>query len=333
MVWMYNNNDLEWIFPEEEKREIIIVFNPDVPIPPFDVNIQHILQKLPGWQKKNEKYLGGREYNVKFSNQLPVGGNMTDIIGEHIESCSRVILILTPSFLQWYWSQHWFQVAYASSKLIVVELELPLDQEKELEIELSKTKNNAIRSYMTCFNRKIFKRKTILKWTGDIEDRNFWRRLAYLLPHQHPMTSSEDDIEIGKPILPPPEQEWPPQWYYPDFSLNFARRKLINMLRQTKGSYLVIDRCDGESQIVSGYYLIVLHEASKPYVYGINFSVPQDNNKKKLYLIDLESNKMWDNRIHDSLTDLIDHYSVDENTDTSLNTSNLKLVQPYIYNR
>ena len=168
----------------------------------------------------------------------------------------------------------------------------------------------------------------ILKWTGKIDDKRFWRRLSYLLPHQcHNINNIKDteqnaneDNDLDQPMINDHLQDANEDMiqdigYYPNLTITSAALKLYTMPHKTSGTYLVVKHRCKEDKAPISYHLIVLHEKfGKPYSYEISKVLV--NGEMKLNVDKL------DTRVHNNLRDLIEYYQIDSN-------SNLRLAQPY----
>ena len=323
-ISLYNHRYAGRFFPEEEDGPIYQkkpIYIPGEDEPKLALYLIKTLEK--NWKNINQKYLLGRKYKVKYhARDLPIGGYITEHINNFIKECSRTIIILTPDFLKSHWCQHYFQIAYAANKIVVVEVELSPDQHTELKEELNKSHNKSIRNYLTSFQRKTFKRKSILKWSGSIDDKAFWRQLSYILPHQHhdiqPVDVTDETTDhVNHPLIRVvPHDTNKYIGYYPDLTIATAALKLYSMPHKTSGTFLLVRHLDEDEETKLLYHLIVLHETfGKPYSYEISKVLVGDETKLNLEKID--------SRVHNNLVDLIEFYKIDSN-------SNLKLTQPYM---
>ena len=86
------------------------------------------------------------------------------------------------------WCRDEFVFALSQDKAIFIKLKLRDKQEKELNKLLLKQENAPINFYLGT--------RTYLNWSGEIKDKDFWRWIAYLLPHKKPESDKLDSNDI-----------------------------------------------------------------------------------------------------------------------------------------
>ena len=128
-------------------------------------------------KKHNKKYLRGRKYQTLYHERDFVAGELiTQNIKNCVDRCRKALILLTPAFLNSQWSRDEFVIAQSQDKAIFIRLKLDKDQEDELNELLSKPENAPIKLNLET--------RTYLKWSGEMDDKEFWKWLAYLLPHK-----------------------------------------------------------------------------------------------------------------------------------------------------
>ena len=137
-------------------------------------------------KKHNKKYLRGRKYQTLYHERDFVAGELiTQNIKNCVDRCRKALILLTPAFLNSQWSRDEFVIAQSQDKAIFIRLKLDKDQEDELNELLSKPENAPIKLNLET--------RTYLKWSGEMDDKEFWKWLAYLLPHKKPGSSRSDE--------------------------------------------------------------------------------------------------------------------------------------------
>ena len=109
------------------------------------------------------------------------GEFITANIKNCVDRCRKALIILTPSFINSEWCRDEFVIAQSQDKAIFIKLKLNEEQEKQLSELLSKPENAPIKLNLET--------RTYLKWSGKVDDKEFWRWVAYLLPHKQPESS------------------------------------------------------------------------------------------------------------------------------------------------
>jgi hypothetical protein len=136
----------------------------------------------------NRKLLGGRIYQTLYHERDFEPG---EFISKNIKNCvdksRRALIILTPSFLRSEWCREEYVIAQSQQKAVFIKMKLDEDEEKELNRLLALTENKPIKENLET--------RTYLKWTGKENDKEFWKWLAYLLPHKK-SESSEGFLNI-----------------------------------------------------------------------------------------------------------------------------------------
>ena len=170
---LYSDPLYAGLFPDQEDGEVFLVHVDD------DLD-QFVLLKdtLEGNNKKgNKKQLGGRTYKTLYHERDFIPGDMiTENIVRCVTKSRRTLILLTPSFLKSDWSRDEFCIAQRDDKALFIKIKLNDSQEKELDRLLSLPENAPIKLHLNT--------RTYLKWTGEEKDREFWKWLAYLLPHK-----------------------------------------------------------------------------------------------------------------------------------------------------
>ena len=163
--------------PKGQNGEICIIHSEQ------DFNYFEILQKTleGGDRRSNEKYLHRRKYKtscqkIKFNVEEGVAANFSDLtIG-----CNKVLVLFTPSLLKSQWSQ----ISFPKEKAVFIKVKLDYNQEVELNDLLQKPENRFVKQ---CLETKWSSQ--MVQWSGHLNDKEFWKSLAYLLPHEKPDSS------------------------------------------------------------------------------------------------------------------------------------------------
>merc|ERR1712018_49503 len=90
------------------------------------------------------------------------------------------------------WSRDEFFIARSQGKAVFIRVALDEKQEEELNELLGKPENAPIKINLET--------RTYLKWSGEIDDRDFWTKIAYQLPHKQ-ATSTEGGLKDTLKLL------------------------------------------------------------------------------------------------------------------------------------
>ena len=141
------------------------------------------------FKKYNKKYLRGRKYDTLYHERdFEPGEFITTNIKNCVDKCRKALILLTPAFINSQWCRDEFVIAQRQDKAIFIRLKLDDEQEKELNELLSKQENAPIKLNLET--------RTYLSWSGEIADKEFWRWIAYLLPHKKPESDKGNSKNI-----------------------------------------------------------------------------------------------------------------------------------------
>ena len=173
------------LFPNGKDGDIFLI-HVDDDIDHFKI-LNNMLERTdPKFKKENRKYLRGRKYTTLYHERDFVAGELITVnIKNCVNKCQKAFILLSPSLLKSQWCRDEFVIAQSQDKAIFIKLKLNEAQENELNELLLKPENAPIKLNLET--------RTYLKWSGAINDKQFWRWVAYLLPHKQP--ESNDDIQ------------------------------------------------------------------------------------------------------------------------------------------
>ena len=186
-------------FPDEQEKKGIFIVHVDDDLNHF-VCIKDSLEgtnnKDVPWNGRilNKNYLGGRIYKTLYHERDFIPGVL---IPENIKRCitksSRVLIILTPTLIKSEWCREEFYFANLYEKAIVIRMKLNEKEESELqellELDANKSIDNPLKSH------------TYIKWNGLENDADFWKSLAYSLPHKKAQLPSGSLVTLMKRIF------------------------------------------------------------------------------------------------------------------------------------
>ena len=186
-------------FPEEKEKKGIFIVHVDNDLDCF-ICIKDTLEgtnnRDVSWNGRflNKNYLGGRKYNTLYHERdFKPGVLIPENIMQCITKSSRVLIILTPSLIKSDWCREEFYWANLYKKAIVIRMKRNENEESEIQDLLKLDVNKTIDMHM--------KRITYIKWNGSENDTDFWRKLAYSLPHKKAETPSDSFVTLMKRIF------------------------------------------------------------------------------------------------------------------------------------
>ena len=177
------------LFPDGEDGDVFLI-HVDEDFLHFEI-LRDMLEGVDKkFKKYNKKYLRGRKYDTLYHERdFEPGEFITKNIKNCVDKCRKALILLTPAFINSQWCRDEFVIAQSQDKAIFIRLKLDDEQEKELNELLSKQENAPIKLNLET--------RTYLNWSGEIADKEFWRWIAYLLPHKKP----ESDQGKSKSIV------------------------------------------------------------------------------------------------------------------------------------
>jgi serine/threonine protein kinase len=190
-VVLYSMDWISKIFPDEKDDDLgIFIVHVDDDLKSF-VCLKDTLEGINKGRILNKKYLRGRTYKSLYHERDFIPGVL---IPENIKRCitksSRVLIILTPTLLKSDWCREEFYFANLYEKAIVIKMKLNGDEESELQTLLTLNANKTIDNHL--------KSHTYIKWNGLGNDADFWKKLAYSLPHKKAELPSVSFVTLMK---------------------------------------------------------------------------------------------------------------------------------------
>ena len=176
------------LFPDGEDGAVFLI-HVDEDLVHFEI-LKDMLEGVDKkFKKHNKKYLRGRKYETLYHERdFEPGERITTNIKNCVDKCRKALILLTPDFINSQWCRDEFVIAQSQEKAVFIRLKLSDEQEQELNNLLSKPENAPIKLNLET--------RTYLSWTGEIADKEFWRWIAYLLPHKKPESDKENSKNI-----------------------------------------------------------------------------------------------------------------------------------------